>query len=338
MKFNSSPGWVLLVCVFTLLSGSPLANNPEPIVEGESSGFQGQDPELPVWQWPWERIEAAVYQARAGQDLTPESWPGGNRVAVALSFDLDDETLGLASGQTSPALMAEGAFGSRAGLPRVLDLLQRYDIPASFFIPAVVARLNPDAMRQIVAAGHEIGIHGWIHEANSELTEAQEREVMGRAIQTIEGLTSKKVIGIRTPSWDYSAHTAKLVGDYGLLYDSSLMADDRPYQLIDNGVATRIVELPVSWVLDDWPYFAMTASGSVRSFIAPDDVLEIWKLEFDLAYEEGSLFLLTMHPHIIGRRSRIAVLEGLVRHLRSFSGVWFATHEQVARAAAEQLR
>ncbi len=320
-----------LLLVFLALLGLGIPSTWASLGQG-SRGSQDQNPELPAWQWPWERIEDAVGQATAGKDLTPDPWPGGNRVAVALSFDLDNETLFLSSGQTSPALMAEGAYGSRAGLPRILDVLERYEIPASFFIPAVIARLNPDAIRNIVDAGHEIGLHGWIHEANSELSEAEDRELMGRAIRTIEELTSKKIVGIRTPSWDYSANTPKLIEEYGLLYDSSLMADDRPYQLVYKGNPTPIVELPVTWILDDWPYFSMSGGASLRTFITPEEVLEIWKLEFDRAYEEGTLFLLTNHPHIIGRRSRIVVLEELVRYMRSFSGVWFATHEEVARA------
>ncbi len=318
--------------VFLALLGFGISSTQASLGQG-SRGSQDQSAELPAWQWPWARIEDAVGHITAGKDLTPDSWPGGNRVAVALSFDLDNEAMFLSSGRTSPALMAEGAYGSRAGLPRVLDVLERYEIPASFFIPAVIARLNADAVRSIVDAGHEIGLHGWIHEANSELSETEERELMGRAIRTIEELTSEKVVGIRTPSWDYSPNTPKLIEEYGLLYDSSLMADERPYQLVYKGNPAPIVELPVTWILDDWPYFSMSGAGSLRTFITPTEVLEIWKLEFDRAYEEGTLFLLTNHPHIIGRRSRIVVLEELVRYMRSFSGVWFATHEDIARAA-----
>ncbi len=320
-----------LIVVLALLGIGVLTANSH----GQSS--QEQDSEPPSWQWSWERIEQVVNQVTAGRDLTPESWPGGNRVAVALSFDIDNETMFLSGGQTSPALMAEGAYGSRAGLPRILDLLDSYEIPASFFVPAVSARLNAETVRRIADAGHEIGLHGWIHEASSELSEAEERELMGRAIRTLEELISKKIVGVRTPSWDYSSYTPKLIAEYGMFYDSSLMMDDRPHQVLHQGDPVPFVELPVTWILDDWPYFSQSGAGSLRTFITPDEVLEIWKLEFDRAYQEGTLFLLTNHPHIIGRRSRIGVLEDLVRYMRSFSGVWFATHEDIARAAAEQM-
>lgn len=295
-----------------------------------------REPDDPPWAWSWARIESTVSVVRAGQDLTPARWPGDARVAVALGFDLDDESVALRDGETSPALMAQGEYGSRAGLPRVLALLERHRIRATFFVPAVVAKLRPEAIAQIVAAGHEVGLHGWIHERNSTLDEATERTLMQQAIETLTAATGKRPVGIRTPSWDASPHTLSLVAELGLLYDSSFMADDRPYELLDHGRPTGIVELPVEWILDDYPYFGMSRTQPIRPHVPPRDVLEIWRAEFDGAHAEGTLLVLTMHPHIIGHRSRIAMLEALVEHMRARDGVWFATHEEVARAVAPQ--
>jgi peptidoglycan/xylan/chitin deacetylase (PgdA/CDA1 family) len=291
----------------------------------------------PPWSWSWERIESTATLVRAGRDLTPSRWPNDAKVVVALSFDLDNESSALRDGETSPALMAQGQYGSRAGLPRVLALLERHRIPATFFIPAVVAKLYPESIEQIVAAGHEVGLHGWIHERNSLLDEATERELLRRAITTLEQATGRRPVGIRTPSWDVSPYTLGLVIESGLLYDSSFMADDRPYELVHRGKPTGIVELPVEWILDDYPYFGMSRTQPIRPHMPPNDVLEIWKAEFDGARAEGTLFVLTMHPHIIGHRSRIAMLEELIVHMQAQGDVWFATHEQIAREAAAVL-
>jgi peptidoglycan/xylan/chitin deacetylase (PgdA/CDA1 family) len=136
--------------------------------------------------------------------------------------------------------------------------------------------------------------------------------------------------GLRTPSWDFSQHTLAIIREMGLLYDSSLMADDEPYELLEDGEPTGIVELPVEWIRDDYPYFGMDRRGGLRPHTPPESVLAIWKAEFDGALEEGGLFLLTMHPHVIGHRSRMAILDELVRHMRAQRGVWFATHREIA--------
>ena len=296
---------------------------------------QAPQQEEPSWKWPESRWRAAVDKVRAGKRLLPPSWPGGAKVAVALSFDFDNETLALRNGQTLPSLLSTGEYGSRAALPRVLSLLERYEIPATFFIPAVSAKLYPEDVKRIAKAGHEIGIHGWIHESTASLARDEERMLMERSLATIEELTGKKPVGIRTGSWEYSANTAELIAELGLLYDSSLMADDMPYEVMSDGRPTGVVELPVEWLLDDYPYFNMDRFAGLRPHTPPSAVYEIWASEFDVAYEEGSMFLLTMHPQIIGHRSRMAMLEKLVQYMRSRPGVWFATHEQVARHAKE---
>ncbi|MFQ6108095.1 MAG: polysaccharide deacetylase, partial [Candidatus Aminicenantales bacterium] len=185
---------------------------------------------------------------------------------------------------------------------------------------------------------HEIGMHGWIHERNSLLSEEEERDLMHRSYEALKKITGKAPTGIRTPSWDFSRSTLKLIKELGLLYDSSLMADDRPYEILQNGKPTGIVELPVEWLLDDYPYFGFSRYTSVRPHIKPMDVFSIWAAEFEKAYEEGTLFVLTMHPKYIGHRSRIVMLEELIKHIKSYKGVWFATHEEVAKYVKEAAR
>jgi peptidoglycan/xylan/chitin deacetylase (PgdA/CDA1 family) len=293
---------------------------------------QGED-EAPSWTWPESQWREVVERVRAGPRLLPESWPDDGQVAVALSFDMDTETLLLRDSNTSPSRLSTGQYGARAGMPRILDLLDRYDIPATFFIPAVSGQLYPDEVRAAAAAGHEIGIHGWIHEHTSRLGKDDERMLMQRSLDAIEELSGRRPVGIRTGSWEYSHNTAELIAELGLLYDSSLMADDVPYELMTNGELTGVVELPVEWILDDYPYFGMNRAADIRPYTPPSAVFEIWKREFDMAYDEGGMVLLTMHPQIIGHRSRVSMLEELIQYMRTKPGVWFATHEDVARHA-----
>jgi peptidoglycan/xylan/chitin deacetylase (PgdA/CDA1 family) len=296
---------------------------------------QQATPEPPSWTWPESRWRTAVARVRAGRPLRPASWPAGARVAVALSFDYDNETLSLRNGDTSPSRLSSGEYGSRAALPRLLDLLRRYGIDATFFIPGVSAKLYPDDVRRIAAAGHELGIHGWIHEWTADLARDVERMLMQRSLDTLEALGGRRPVGSRTGSWEYSENTVELLQELGLIYDSSLMADDQAYEILAGGRPTGIVQLPVEWILDDFPYFGMDRFSSTRPYTPPSDVLEIWTEEFEGAYEEGGLFLLTMHPHIIGHRSRLRMLERLIQHIREKPGVWFATHEDVARYVQE---
>jgi peptidoglycan/xylan/chitin deacetylase (PgdA/CDA1 family) len=315
----------LFVCVVVLLCVSGFA------VKVNAWGSpQQQDP---PWKWREGRILDVVNKIRAGRDLTPQRWPRGARMAVGLSFDFDNETVSLRDGQTSPALMAQGEYGARAGLPRILAMLDQFQIPATFFVPAISAKLHPDSIKDILAKGkNEIGIHGWIHERNSQLNETDERELMRRSIDVLSGMIGKRPVGLRTPSWDFSPNTMKLIKEFGLVYDSSLMADDRPYEILIDGSPSGVVELPVEWIMDDFPYFGMDRTTTLRPYTQPDDVFNIWKAEFDKAYDEGTMFILTMHPHVIGHRSRIVMLERLITYMKSRPGVWFATHEEIARA------
>ncbi|MEU6732726.1 polysaccharide deacetylase [Streptomyces physcomitrii] len=297
--------------------------------QGTTSPDQGTT--SPSWQWPESTWRGHVEAVRAGRPLRPERWPGGARVAVALSFDPDHETIPLRDGQTTPGLLAQGEYGARVGAPRVLDLLARSGIPATFFMPAVSALLHPQEARAYTRDGHELAVHGWIHERNTLLGAADERELVGRALETLDALTGQRPTGIRTPSWDFSDSTLATLLDLGFAYDSSLMADDEPYEILARGRPTGLVEIPVDWIRDDAPYFTMDRYGAVRPHSRPRDVREIWADEFDAAYRSGGVFQLTLHPHVIGHRSRLVVLRELLEHIGAHEGVWYATHADLAR-------
>jgi peptidoglycan-N-acetylglucosamine deacetylase len=286
--------------------------------------------ETPSWQWDESTWRAHVGRIRAGRSLAPDSWPGGARVAVALSFDSDHETIPLRDNETGPGKLSQGEFGARVGARRVLALLARHSVPATFFMPAVSALLHPDEVRRYAAEGHEVGMHGWIHERNMILAPADERELALRSIDTLEKTAGVRPVGIRTPSWDFSPATLGITRELGLLYDSSLMADDEPYEVLENGEPTGIVEIPVEWIRDDAVYFPMERYSPLRPYASTDAVLRIWTDEFEGAYTDGGLFQLTMHPHVIGHRSRMRILDDLITHIASRPGVWFATHAQIA--------
>ena len=283
---------------------------------------------------PWQRTEvewrSAIGSVRAGRALKPRAWPGGAAAAVALSFDCDHETFELGAGGRAIGRLAWGEFGRRVGVPRILECLSRHDVKASFFMPAVVALIDRDEPRRILDRGHEVAMHGWIHENNSLLTYEQERELMLRAYSTLEKICGAAPLGFRSANWDIGPGTMRIVRELGLIYDSSMMADEACYELILDGEPSGIVEVPVEWLRDDAVYLMFNRAPPTRPYATPDDVFRIFRRELDAACDEGGLFQLVMHPFVIGYRSRIWILEELIRLARSRGDVWFGSHAEVA--------
>jgi peptidoglycan/xylan/chitin deacetylase (PgdA/CDA1 family) len=274
-----------------------------------------------------EQIKEAIANVRAGRKLTPKRWPNGARVAVCLSFDVDNEALWREN--PLPVPLSEGEYGATTGLPRILALLDQQHVPASFYIPAMSAMLHPQMIQDIMKSGrHEIGVHGWVHESYPQVNDAaKEQQLLTQSIDYLTKTVGKRPVGFRAPSWEYSPHTLEQVQRAGFLYDSSFMGMDEPYDLESNGRSTGLLELPINWIADDYPYYEPEAGGSLPS---PDAVFQVYKAEFDGALQERGLFILTMHPHITGHRSRIVPIEKLITYMKSKPGVWFATLEQIA--------
>ncbi len=293
--------------------------------------MSAERPEGEPWQWSENRWRTIVGRVRAGRGLKPDKWPDGARCAVALSFDADHDTIPLRDADESPMRLSQGQYGNRRGVPRIRALLQREQVPVSFFYPAVSAMLYPDELRGIAADGHEIGIHSWIHERNTLLPYRIERDLTHRAAEVLARLSGHDPVGIRTASWDFSPNTLTIIREMGLLYDSSLMADDDPYELESDGEKTGIVELPPEWIRDDAVYFNMERFSALRPYTPPASVEAIFQAEFDVAWRESGLFLLTLHPHISGHRSRIGLLERLIAHIKQTGQCWFATHADIAQ-------
>ena len=304
-----------------------------PAVLAQSTSTSAPDPAQP-WNWSDEFVRSQVNQVRAGRDLNPDSWPGGARVAVLLSFDVDNETVqGLRTGEISIGPLSQGQYGARVALPRIVKLMDAENIPATFFFPAWSLKLAPEQADVINNSGlHEIAVHGWIHELNTSLDAATEERLLRQAVDEIEKITGRRPVGYRAPSWNHSPNTLRIVRDMGFLYESSLMHDDRPYELLQDGEATGVVELPVEWILDDAPLFNPLGNR----YMNPRDVMQVWIDEFDKAWEERTMFLLTLHPHVSGHRSRIVALEGLIDHIQAKGDVWFGTHEAAALYVRER--
>jgi len=284
---------------------------------------------LPGTRLSIDQLKAQMFHVSAGKRLKP-TWPNGAKIAVGFSFDVDNATATLSTGTIDYEIISRGEYGAIDGLPRILRLLDRQQIPASFFIPAVSAILHPQVIKDIQSAKqrHEIGVHGWIHERLPLLNNPKEEQrLLDQSIDTLTKMAGKRPIGYRAPSWKHSDWTMAQVKAAGFLYDSSLMASDDAYEILLDGKPTGVVELPIERILDDSPYFGSNADGSNPTI---DDVFTVFQSEFDVAYEEGGLYLLTMHPHMTGHRSRVALLERLMLYMKKKGGVWFATHEQIA--------
>jgi peptidoglycan/xylan/chitin deacetylase (PgdA/CDA1 family) len=254
-----------------------------------------------------------------------------NKCAVVLTFDFDAESVWVSHGMTTPTPMSRGEYGARVGVPRILAMLEKHDIRATFFVPADTVRRHRELVKEIHARGHEIGHHGDVHESPAHLEAEEEAKILEAGIREIRNTIDEPPKGYRSPAWDLSANSIGLFQEYGFLYDSSMMADDfRPYLLMHNDRMTNIVEIPVSWELDDAPHFLFNFMPYVAGMSAPSKVYEIWATEFEGAYESGGVFTLTMHPQIIGRYHRLKMVEKLIEHIAGYTGVRFVTCSEIA--------
>ncbi len=257
-----------------------------------------------------------------------------HRLAVSLTFDFDAESAWLGAFRVdTPSALSRGAYGAYEGVPRILKLLDKYGLPATFFIPGYTAEIHPSEVRDIAAAGHEIGHHGYIHEPPNLLTPEEERVMIVRGLEELDKAVGVKPKGYRSPSWELSKSTYALLTEYGFEYDASQLARDRPYWVEDAGRRTDIVEVPGAWELTDSSHFLFAYSPVYLTGLSgPSKVEEIWRADFDGAYEEAGdiCYVLTMHPQIIGRHHRMAMLERVIAHILEHDDVWFAQMADIA--------
>src|SRR5262245_16247186 len=288
---------------------------------------QQQGPNQPGTKWTDDQLRQAIEMARVGRKLTPKTWPNKARVAVALSFDTDSEAPLLRDGTTSPTSLSASDFGAEAGVPRILSMLAGHQIPATFFMTGVDAMLHPEMLQAILKSGrHEVGVHGWIHEFPPRLDAAEEERLLDQAIAYLTKATGKRPAGYRAPSWAFSNATLDLIVKKAFLYDSSLQALDEPYEIVSRGKNNGLTELAIDWTLTETPFL-----GQNGRLASPALLYQLYRDEFDGAYSEGTMFILTLHPYLSGHRAPMKHLAEFVRYMKSKPGVWFATCEQIAK-------
>jgi len=255
-------------------------------------------------------------------------WPRGVRCPVVLSFDVDAELLWKIWMDKEPSMIdvSQGVYGPRVGLPRVLAMLKRQRLKATFFVPGWIAERYPEEIREIVKEGHELAHHGYMHEDCSRLTLDEEREMISRGSRALEEVTGTSPKGFRLVP---SRNTFKLLTEAGFLYDSILMDDDQPYRIKIEGKASDLIELPTCFAFNDTSYFVYTF-GMAKPFLTPREVERVYNDEFNALYQEGRYCMFMLHPQVIGRASRLAMLERSIEHMKKRKGVWFATAKEVA--------
>jgi peptidoglycan-N-acetylglucosamine deacetylase len=259
--------------------------------------------------------------------MTHLRWPEGKVAAAAFTFDVDAESAVLWNNESVGArmsVMSHQAYGPLVGIPRILDLLDRHQIASTFFVPGHTADRYPEAIRSIVAAGHEIAHHGYLHEQPTALTLEEEIDVIDRGLAALAEVAGVRPSGYRAPMWDLSWRTPALLAERGFLYDSSLMDSDHPYELaVTPGAERSLVEIPIQWALDDWEQYCylpdIAGSGLIES---PRKARELWQLEFDGLRQAGGCWVLTNHPFLTGRTSRAAELDDLMRYVLGHDDVW----------------
>jgi len=263
---------------------------------------------------------------------------------LCLSFDFDAMSVWYGYGNPTPAMLYRGEYGAQVGVYRVLELLKRYGLPATFFTPGHTIDSFPEAVHAILEAGHEIAHHSYAHTDPSEQSSDEERRDMEKALESLAKINVKPV-GYRSPSADISPITLSLLEEFGFMYDSSLMADDfRPYhprlgnqvsrdRPLIKGRESRIWELPISFELDDWVHFQFNFEPYENGTSAPSKVLEIWQGELDWMHAnvEGGLLTLVLHPQVIGRAHRIQMLEHFINYALSYNDLTFERMDKVTQ-------
>lgn len=261
-------------------------------------------------------------------------WPGGAQSAVMLTFDFDAETLWLSRDPENarrPGTLSQGTYGAKVGVPRILELLREAQLRATFFVPGWTAERHTAVIEQILADGHEIGHHGYLHEYVDPDRPEEEERALDRGLEALRRTVGVTPVGYRPPAGEISDNVLRLLQARGFRYVSTMLDDVKPYRHVLPDGGSGPVELPWHWSLDDAVYFLFSIK-SPRPIFTNDHVLDIWNREFDQIHRWGGLTNLIMHPQVIGRPSRLLLLQSFIDHVRQSPGAWFGTALEVTQA------
>jgi peptidoglycan/xylan/chitin deacetylase (PgdA/CDA1 family) len=267
--------------------------------------------------------------------VPPIQWPKGIRAAFCLTFDLDAETAWISRDPANLhrlAVMSQGAYGPKVGVPLLLDLLARQSLRATFFVPGWSAERYPDVVAEIHRQGHEVGHHGYLHEALEGKSRDEEEEILLKGMRILEDITGTRPVGYRAPRYEITHNTTDLLRKHGFVYATNLQDTIWPYR---HPGTPPLVELPTTWILDDGPYFAYGIRPPLyRQIYPPTAVLSTWQDEFRGMHRWGGAFTLILHPQFIGRPSRVLMLEAMIDYARTFPGVWLTHGLELAQWVA----
>lgn len=276
-----------------------------------------------------EEQEGTMHE-EAARDEVAQTWPDGRAYAATVSFDFDAEEVWLGenpANAAAPGVLSQGAYGARVGVPLILDMLARHGVTATFYVCGKDALRHPGSVRSIVEAGHEVAHHGHSHTSPTSLSATEERDELYAGLDALRALGAD-VVGYRSPSWEFSTRTLDLLVEAGFEYSSNLLDHILPYRHASHD----LIEVPVSWILDDAPHFWFANDTWEKTIRSPREVLDVWMPEIDGIAALGGHVMLTTHPMLSGRPSRLAMLDAVIAHLRE-TEAWIAPTRQVAAHA-----
>ena len=262
----------------------------------------------------------------------PPPWPGGARCAVSLTFDVDSDSfihVGVPDRAHRLVCSTSWARYDDVAIPRLVEIFRQHGLHQSFYFPAWCMERYPHLVEAVLEGGHEVGLHGYLHEAANTLPREQEAELLDRGIEITRTVTGRAPTGWRAPLYSFSENTADLIAERGFLYDSSLMADDVPYVLASR--SGDVIEVPIHDMSDDWPQYVDNWDFDFHASIKPPSSgIETFKAEFDAAWQHRGMWVSVWHPFVSGRLSRAIEIVRLIEYMQQKGGVWFATLQDIA--------